>query len=513
LENSAANAGAAGTANANAATALIEKIVQTGVSQTELAARIRKKRDEFAGLLSEESAVKIIARECGVEIKDEETPVEFSHLSSLTSVGERANVFVRVKNVFAPKEFEKEKRKGRVCNVSIADETGTATLVLWNQDVDLAEGGKIERNDLLEIAGANVRTAVPLELHSALVTRITPLKEGSLEGAQIARALRIPRAEVALKKLADVSTGDLEFDAYARVLKIGEEKEFSKQDGKKGKVASCLVSDGSKQLRLVLWDKNADLARRAKVGDAVKIESGYCKAGREGDCEIHAGWKGHIVLHPANHNLPEKEKIWQETYPRKLLSEIEDGKECIASARLAEIYEGKTILKCKACNATIPKPVQAMQASQNALAEGTEPQPETRLEQLENAGGLLETKTQDSTPNATGPQPETIVCPSCGSVDYRELLILNAELDDGTATVRTAFFGKTALELLGIPTLTVDVSTVLSLKKEFLLGENLLLVIAGKRNPSSGALEATARHIISRTPTAKDDAEFVKARL
>ncbi len=504
MENSAEGAEPASTASATSHE-LIEKIVQTGTSQTEIAARIRKKRDEFAGLLSEESALKIIARECGVDVREEEKPVDFSNLSSLTVVGGRANVFVRVKNIFAPKAFETEKRKGRVCNVSIADETGAATLVLWNQDVDLVENGKIERNDLLEIADANVRTAVPLELHSALVTRITPFKENDLQGGQTGLALKIPRAEIAVKRLADVSAQDVEFDAYARVLKIGEEKEFSKQDGKKGKVASFLVSDGSKQLRLVLWDKNADLAHRAKVGDAVKIESGQCKPGRDGEVEIQVGWKGHVVLHPANHGLAEKEKIWQETYPRKLLSEIEDGKECIASARLAEIYEGKTILKCKNCNVTIPKPLQATAGPAGGLAEGTEPLPETRLEQLENAGGLEEPKA--------GAETETIVCPSCGSVDYRELLILNAELDDGTATVRTAFFGKTALELLGIPTLTVDVSTVLALKKEFLLGENLLLVIAGKRNPSSGALEATARHIISRTPTAKDDVEFVKAKI
>ncbi len=477
-----------------------EFVEKTGASAAEAEALVQKKRGEFAGLLSEEAAIKILCREAGVAVVEEEVPVEFMPLASISAAGERANVFVRVKNVFAPREFEKEKRKGRVCNISVADESAGAMLVLWNRDVDLlVESGKIERNDLLEIIGTSARSLSPLELNSSLLTQISVKKESELpEGGLATRAAKIPKNEIAVKKLSEISATDAEVDAFARVLKVFDEKEFTRQDGKKGKVASLLVSDGTKQMRLVLWDKNADIVRRAKVGDAVKVESAYCKQGQNGELELHAGWKGRVVPNPYKHDLAEKEKIWKELYSRCLLSELAEGKEAIASGRVAEIYDAKTILKCKECNATIPKP----QTLPNGLAEGTKPV-ETIAEQLQNAGSAIEP------PEAQ----EQLRCPSCGSANSRDLLIVTAELDDGTASVRTTFFGKTGLELLGINDLTLDAQTVLSLKKEFLLGENLLLVLAGKKNPNSGALEATCKHIISRRPKASDDVEFVKEKL
>ncbi len=478
---------------------LAEFVEKTGASEIEAVALVQKKRGEFAGLLSEDAAIKILCREAGVAVKEEDAPVEFTALSAISTAGERANAFVRVKNVFAPREFEKEKRKGRVCNIAVADETAGANLALWNRDVDLVESGKIERNDLLEITGASARSLNPLELHSSLLTQISVKKESELQGELASRAARIPRQEIPVKKLSEISAADAEVDAFARVLRVFDEKEFTRQDGKKGKLASLLVSDGTRQVRLVLWDKNADLARRTKVGDAVKVESAYCKQGQNGELELHAGWKGRVVLNPYKHDLAEKEKIWKELYSRCLLSELAEGKEVIASGRVAEIYAAKTILKCKSCNATIPKP----QMLPPGLAEGTAPV-ETIVEQLQNAG----LETQNSNPESQVPR-----CPSCGSNDSRDLLIVTAELDDGTASVRTTFFGKTGLELLGINDLTLDASTVLSLKKEFLLGENLLLVLAGRKNPNTGALEATCKHIISRQPKASDDVEFVKEKL
>lgn len=424
-------------------------VAQTrGVSTSEVDALVFKKRKEFAELLSEESALKIVARETGVDVKEDEVRVQFQSLESIGQTDVPVNVFVRIQNVFAPREFQTQKRRGRVCNVSVADSSKKANLVLWDKDVDLVEGGKIERNDLLEVSGAKVKSVDPLELNASFLTQLNVLKGDELDEEQKSQASGIAKANVVVKKLGELSVSDSEFDAFARTLKVGQEREFSKRDGRIGKVASLIVSDGTGQLRLVLWDKNADLVRRVKVGDAIKIESGYVKEDRDGNLEVHMGWRGRVVLHPKNHGLAQKETLWKEHYKTCSLADLQEQGECIVSARLKSFENARVVLKCKKCN-----------ASMNQKA-----------------------------------------CGACGSKEHRQIVVVNAVLEDSSGVLNSVFFGAEALDVLGLKSLTVDASVVLDLKKEYLIGRNLTLVLSGKKN-LSGDLEAVCRHVISTSQT------------
>jgi len=97
---------------------------------------VKDKQAEFSGLLTEKGAAQLLAQEAGVEAASDNNDEDASAVVPLADAMEQADVFVRVVSVFAPKGFEKNGRKGRVCNVQITDGKTKASLVLWNRDVD-----------------------------------------------------------------------------------------------------------------------------------------------------------------------------------------------------------------------------------------------------------------------------------------------------------------------------------------------------------------------------------------
>ncbi|MFA5247581.1 MAG: hypothetical protein WC408_06875, partial [Candidatus Micrarchaeia archaeon] len=91
----------------------------------------------------------------------------------------------------------------------------------------------------------------------------------------------------------------------------------------------------------------------------------------------------------------------------------------------------------------------------------------------------------------------TSACEKCGGTIARDLLVVSVALNDGTKDVRAAFFDAQAKELLDVHEITVDMDTVVRLKREYLIGKKIRGVFAARTNAFSGNLEVTARHVIS----------------
>ncbi|MFA6330333.1 MAG: hypothetical protein WCX64_06695 [Candidatus Micrarchaeia archaeon] len=429
---------------------LINSIAKArGVDADSVRKQVKDKQAEFSGLLTEKGAAQLLAQEAGVEAASDSNDEDASAVIPLADALDQADVFVRVVSVFAPKGFERNGRKGRVCNVQITDGKTKASLVLWNRDVDLVEYGKIERNDFLLIRNAQVKSTEPLELQSSMLTKVIVKKpdEITAELSQLAAGI-LPNTAVPVRRISELTDAEPEFDLYGRVLRVDEEKEFVYKDGRKGRVAKLLIADGSGTCRVILWDKNADIAQRAKVGDALKIEGGYAKKALNSEAfEINVGWKGHIFLHPKKHPLGDKESVLSSMYREKPLASAVEGDEFISWGTITGIDSAQVIRKCRACNTSIKAGAKA--------------------------------------------------CEKCGGTNARDLLVVSVVLNDGTKDIRAAFFDAQAKELLDVHEITVDMDTVVRLKREYLIGKKVRGVFAARTNAFSGNLEVTARHVIS----------------
>lgn len=113
---------------------LIKKISSSAVlTEHDIRSRIIDKQAELSGMISEEGAAYIVAKELGVSLtrKPERLKIEnvFPGMQNVDIVG-------RIVRMFPVKEFSTEKAKGRVRNVIIGDETGSVRLSLWNDEID-----------------------------------------------------------------------------------------------------------------------------------------------------------------------------------------------------------------------------------------------------------------------------------------------------------------------------------------------------------------------------------------
>ena len=116
---------------------------------------IKQKLLEFSGLISEEGAAILVARDYGIDVREIKT---FTSLSELVGGMRNVNVRAKVIKVFPLKEFtKKNKEKGFLKTFIIADNSDYARLVFWDEQALEAEEMKIKEGMVLKIYNARTK--------------------------------------------------------------------------------------------------------------------------------------------------------------------------------------------------------------------------------------------------------------------------------------------------------------------------------------------------------------------
>jgi replication factor A1 len=131
------------------------KLLSSGkINSALLEKRIKDKINDLSGLISEEGAACIIANELGVELFTAAASAKLKIKEAYPGM-RNISVLGKVVRKFEMREFSKGDRTGKVCSLMIGDETGTARLVFWNDQVSLAE--KVKEEDLVLVKDAYVK--------------------------------------------------------------------------------------------------------------------------------------------------------------------------------------------------------------------------------------------------------------------------------------------------------------------------------------------------------------------
>jgi replication factor A1 len=132
---------------------IIAKITkQTGMSEADVKQKIREKIEQLYGLVSEEGAAHIIANENGIKLFDITGELKIKDiLIGMKSV----DLVGKVMRKYELREFNTEKRKGKVANLMLGDETGTIRVVFWNDKTN--DFTQLKEDDIIKIHGAYVR--------------------------------------------------------------------------------------------------------------------------------------------------------------------------------------------------------------------------------------------------------------------------------------------------------------------------------------------------------------------
>ncbi len=134
---------------------IVKKISEkSGKSGDDIRKMISEKQDELSGLVSEEGAAYIVGRELGVSLlKETERRLKVKNIvPGLRSL----DLTAKVARIFDVREFEREGKKGKVLNLLVGDETGTARLSLWNEEVDRWK--ELKEGDVIRISGGWIKS-------------------------------------------------------------------------------------------------------------------------------------------------------------------------------------------------------------------------------------------------------------------------------------------------------------------------------------------------------------------
>ncbi|MHA1505574.1 MAG: OB-fold nucleic acid binding domain-containing protein [Candidatus Asgardarchaeia archaeon] len=131
----------------------------------------------------------------------------------------------------------------------------------------------------------------------------------------------IPREMVL--EIRELKEGQQKVSVIGRVMRILGVRDF-KTDKASGKVGSFILADQSGEVRVVLWNENAELisGNGIKVGDIVKVSNGYTRRNIRGNLEVHVGTYGKVIVNPPDVN--------EDYYPEVIsdfrkISELGDG--------------------------------------------------------------------------------------------------------------------------------------------------------------------------------------------
>jgi replication factor A1 len=259
--------------------------VRGDVPRKEVLARLDVERKRVGGLISDASLLRVIAAELGVTVLDE-SGVEVGGLclADLFSGLNGINVVGRVVGIFGSKAFSGVK-SGRFASVLIADRSGVARVVLWNNKAGLVESGELKVGQVVRFEGCyskeDRRGNVELHFGEKGKVVVDPSDVNEWDFPDVAAFLtRIGDLGVRRKRGLVNVMGD--------VLEVFSVSTFERRNSGVGKVMRVVLGDGSGRVSVVIWNEWVDLLeKRLVVGVGLRLVCAKLKKDVSGKVELH----------------------------------------------------------------------------------------------------------------------------------------------------------------------------------------------------------------------------------
>lgn len=246
---------------------IVEKIKQkTQFSEEDIKAKIKKKLDQLSGLISEEGAAHIVANELGVKLFEEVGQLQIKNIMP----GMRnVEVYGKVTRIYDVREFETEKKKGKVGSFVIGDETGIIRIVAWNEKCEILSNLKPDQIVKVEQGYVRENNRGRIEVHlgdrSKVIINPTDVKEIKTSSSR--------------KQIKDLTENEENVEVLGTIVQVFDPKffEICPECGKRARlkedefyceqhnkvtpsysyVMNLFLDDGTDTMRVVLWRNQA----------------------------------------------------------------------------------------------------------------------------------------------------------------------------------------------------------------------------------------------------------------
>jgi len=261
---------------------LIKKIVQeTGMSKAEIEDKMRQKQADLKGLIKEEAALVVVAKELGVEViqiasmnqalKSDSIP--HIKIKDIRPAMQNITLVGKVTQIFPVKEFTKKKDGsiGKVASFILQDDTGEIRFTLWDNHTQIIEDRRIAIGDTVRglnvMAKANRDGGPELSLTSRGKLELNP-SNVSIQGINL--------DNLPFTKISQISLSQRTLNCAGTVIQKYEPTEFNR-NGKKGRVGSIILKDETGNIRVTFWTENMKFFEKLEVGNEIEILGSYPK--------------------------------------------------------------------------------------------------------------------------------------------------------------------------------------------------------------------------------------------
>jgi replication factor A1 len=266
---------------------LIELKNQTNVSKDELIEKINRKCGELSGLITQEAAAYLIAKELGVDLPGKDR--KQLQVKNIVPGMKNVNVVGRIFKISPINEFKRRNgKKGRVVNLFIGDSTGFFRLPLWNDQVKLVEEETLKLEDMVQIANGMAKENVfgDTEISLGRFGRIAQVDTELPQAEELTkRFLFFTPEKTSIKDLVPgtfevrgmivhVFKTNFLFDVCSVCGgKLVENKceEHGEVDSNKALVISSIIDDSTDTIRAVFFRDVAERLITTQVGKLTKL--------------------------------------------------------------------------------------------------------------------------------------------------------------------------------------------------------------------------------------------------
>ncbi|MHA1150000.1 MAG: DUF2240 family protein [Promethearchaeota archaeon] len=276
----------------------IQKIIkETGLTPKEIQDLVEEKKEELKGLISEEGALFVVAKELGVDVKEESQEIIKDieiNTSGISSNMKNITIIGRIKEIDEIRSFPKnDGTTGYVGSFILQDNEGEIKVILWNDIVEIVNDEHFQINEVVKILNANAKLGREgnIEIHLGNYSKI-----------QIAPVdidyKKYSKVKFKCTLINKISLKQQSISLKGKVINKFPLKEFERKTGDIGRVQSILLMDGSGSVKITFWDDDIRNIENLKEGDSIKITGLKPKLNtyETGSIDIYAGFSTKITI-------------------------------------------------------------------------------------------------------------------------------------------------------------------------------------------------------------------------
>jgi ssDNA-binding replication factor A large subunit len=273
--------------------AIIQEILNKHpeLSKDQILTRLSAERSMTGGLIADESLLRMIAAQLGVEIANEDGA--FTRRLSLGHIVaglNNATVVGRVLAVFPVRSFEGAK-PGKFGSVTIADNDGVLRVVLWNEKTSILESGELKVGQIVKFSHGYTKAdklGSP-ELHIGERSQID-LAPANVNGADY------PSIDKLATKISAL-TINTSVNLQGKIKEVFGSTTFIRAEQSQGKVLRLQIGDETGDVTVVFWNEKVDeVEAKARRNATIEIVNAKVKSSQNGEVEVHVDFGTYVNI-------------------------------------------------------------------------------------------------------------------------------------------------------------------------------------------------------------------------